>query len=68
MSSSRGVAFALVGVSLGAFGITLSILGLANIQEGSSSFDVFPYFGVLVALIGVVISLISAIITEDNHG
>ena len=68
MFSNRGVAFALFGVSLGVFGIVLSMLGLAIIQEGSVNFNLYPYLGFLIALIGVIVSFVSAITTKDNHG
>jgi hypothetical protein len=68
MFSSRGVAFALVGVSLAVFGIALSLLGLAMVIEGSTNINMYPFFGVFIALIGFVVSLVSAITTKDNHG
>jgi len=66
MSSSKAVAFAIVGLSIGILGVTLSLLGLAIIQEGSTNFNAYPYFGVLAVVVGVVVSLISALAINNS--
>jgi hypothetical protein len=56
MVSDKGVAFALVGVSVGILGLALSMLGIAIIQESPMNFNAYVALGVFVAFFGVVIS------------
>jgi hypothetical protein len=67
MPSNKGVAFALVGISVGIFGLALSILGLGIIQEGSMNFNAYVVLGVLVAFLGVVVSLVSAMSVKNTN-
>ena len=60
MLSNKGLAFALVGVSIGIFGLAFSLLGLAIVQEGSTNINAYVILGVLIALIGVAVSIASA--------
>lgn len=66
MVSSKGVAFALVGVSIGIFGLAVSMMGLAIVQEGSMNINAYVVLGVLIALVGVVVSFASAITIKNT--
>ena len=68
MLSSRGIALALTGVSIGVLGLTVSILGLAIIQGQGTNFNPYPFLGILIAIVGVFVSLISAMqVAEKGH-
>jgi hypothetical protein len=67
MLSNKGVAFALVGVTIGIFGLALSILGLAVVQEGSMNVNAYVVLGVFIALVGVLVSLASAMTIKNAN-
>ena len=48
------------------FGIALSTLGLAVVQGGSTGINGYSMFGVIIVFVGVIVSLVAAITTEDN--
>jgi hypothetical protein len=67
MLSNKGVAFAVVGVTIGILGLALSILGLAVVQEGSMNINADVVLGVFIALIGVLVSLASAMAIKNAN-
>ena len=60
MFPPKGMAYALVDVSIGIVGLAISMLGLALIQEGSTNINPYPVIGIFIALMGVVASLMAA--------
>jgi len=63
---NRSVAFAIWGVSIGIFGISLSFIGISyQLAQNSTNFGPYPVMGVLIAAIGVVVSLLAALTSGD---
>ncbi len=67
MKPFRGIALAMAGVSMAVFGLSISIIGQTIAQVGSTNFGPGVFLGALVAAIGVVISLISALVLEESR-
>ncbi len=67
MKPFRGIALAMAGVSIAVFSLSISIFGQTIAQTGSTNFGPGVFFGALVAAIGVVISLISALVLEESR-
>lgn len=59
MRPSKGIAFAVAGVAVGLFGLSMSILGLIIAQQGTTSIGPMGVFGSLVAGVGVFIALLA---------
>src|SRR3989442_6005918 len=64
MKPFRGIALAMAGVSIAVLGLSISIIGQTIAQVGSTNFEPGVFLGALVATIGAVISLISALVFE----
>src|SRR6266571_90241 len=62
----RGIALTMAGVSIAVFGLSISIIGQTIAQVGSTNFGPGVFLGALVAAIGAVISLISALVLEES--
>ena len=67
MKPFRGIALAMAGVSIAIFGLSISIIGQTIAQVGSTNFGPGVFLGALVAAIGAVISLISALVLEESR-
>src|SRR5437867_11130223 len=57
----------MAGVSIAVFGLSISIIGQTIAQVGSTDFGPGVFLGALVAAIGAVVSLISALVLEESR-
>ncbi len=60
MGSTRSLAFAVVGVSIGLLGVSMGLLGVTYATGGSNT-GPWAGFGFIVALLGVAVSTIAAL-------
>jgi hypothetical protein len=67
MKPFRGIALAMAGVSIAVFGLSISIIGQTIDQLKSTNFGPGIVLGALVAAMGAVISLISALVLEESR-
>lgn len=67
MKPFRGIALAMAGVSIAVFGLSISIIGQTIAQVGSTNFGPDVFLGGLLAAIGAVISLVSALVLEESR-
>ncbi len=63
LASGRVIVFGLVGVALSILGLSISFIGLAIIQAAvtNSPINVYVFLGPFVALVGVLVTLVSAL-------
>jgi hypothetical protein len=63
---NRVVAFAIAGVSIGIFGLSLSFIGLSyQLAQNTTNFGPYPVLGALLAAVGMVISILAAATFSD---
>lgn len=65
MPTLKGFAFVLIGISIGVFGVTLSMIGLA-LTILTSIYNGFLPLGAGVAFVGVLVSIVSAVSIRDE--
>jgi hypothetical protein len=64
---NRSSAFAVAGVSIGIFGLSLSFIGISyQLAQNSTNFGPYPVFGALLAAVGMVISILAAVTSSDR--
>ena len=65
---SRAIPLAIAGVSVALFGISLSFIGLSiQLAQNTTNFGPYPVFGSMIAAIGTIISVLSAVMSTEKR-